>query len=114
VFSHSRSATTERRKPGKGRWTLAVAGAAIMLSVIVMRLLGYGMGGNTVVRCRRGHLFTTIWIPGASLKAVRLGWARFQWCPVGRHWSIVTPVKEAELTEDEIRFASEHKDIRVP
>jgi len=81
---------------------------------MAMKLRGYRMGGNLVVRCREGHLFTTIWIPGASLKSLRFGWWRFQRCPVGRHWSIVTPVKESELTEDEKRTASEHKDVRLP
>jgi hypothetical protein len=36
----------------------------------VGRLLGYRLDPNTVVRCRRGHLFTTIWIPGMKLKAL--------------------------------------------
>ena len=72
------------------------------------------MGGNTVVRCREGHLFTTIWIPGASLKALRLGWGRLQYCPVGRHWGIVTPVRAADLTEAERQEAAEHHDIRIP
>jgi hypothetical protein len=72
------------------------------------------MGGNVVVRCRDGHLFTTIWVPGASVKSVRLGWWRLQRCPVGNHWSIVTPVKESELSESERRFAHEHQDVRVP
>lgn len=72
------------------------------------------MGANTVVRCRRGHLFTTIWIPGGSLKAVRLGWWRLQRCPVGRHWSLVTPVKVADLTAEEKQGASEHRDVRIP
>ena len=62
---------------------------------------------------RRGHLFTTIWIPGA-LKAVRLGWWRFQRCPVGGHWSLVAPVREADLTEDERRVARENRDVRIP
>lgn len=88
--------------------------AAALLEPVVMKLRGYRMGGNLVVRCRQGHLFTTIWVPGASLKAVRLGWLRFQRCPVGKHWSIVTPVKESELTEDERREAAEHKDVRIP
>ena len=79
-----------------------------------MKLRGYPIGGNLVVRCREGHLFTTIWIPGASLKSVRFGWWRFQWCPVGKHWSIVTPVKESELSEDEKQTAREHKDVRLP
>jgi hypothetical protein len=41
------------------------------------------------VRCRAGHVFTTIWVPLGSLKAVRLGPRRYQRCPVGRHWSMV-------------------------
>jgi hypothetical protein len=36
-----------------------------------------------------------------------LGWWRLQRCPVGNHWSIVTPVKEADVTEEEKRIASE-------
>ena len=79
-----------------------------------MKLRGYRIGGNLVVRCRQGHLFTTIWIPGASLKAVRLGWWRIQRCPVGGHWTVVTPVRESELTDDERREAREHKDVRIP
>jgi hypothetical protein len=59
-------------------------------------------------------LFTTIWIPGASVKSLRLGWWRFQHCPVGSHWSIVTPVKKSDLTEEQKRSAGEHKDIRIP
>ncbi len=35
-------------------------------------------------------------------------------CPVGRHWSLVTPVKESELAEDERRIAAETRDIRIP
>jgi hypothetical protein len=72
------------------------------------------MGGNTTVRCREGHLFTTIWVPGASIKSVRLGWARLQYCPVGRHWTLVTPVKDSDLSEEEKRIAAENRDIRIP
>ena len=94
------------------RLGLLVAG--LVAGTVVARRLGYGVGGNTVVRCREGHLFTTIWIPGASLKAVRLGWGRLQYCPVGRHWSVVTPVRVADLTEAERQDAAEHHDIRIP
>ncbi len=79
-----------------------------------MKLRGYPIGGNLVVRCRRGHLFTTIWVPSVSLKAIRLGWWRFQRCPVGNHWSIVTPVKTDELSDRELQTARKRKDIRVP
>ena len=80
----------------------------------MLKVRGYAPAGNVVVRCRQGHLFTTIWIPGASVKAARLGWWRFQRCPVGRHWSFVTPVKASNLTEEEKRLAGEHKDVRIP
>ena len=50
--------------------------AVLVVQTVVMRRRGYSVGGRTVVRCRRGHLFSTLWVPGASLKAVRLGWAR--------------------------------------
>jgi hypothetical protein len=88
--------------------------AAALAEPLLMKLRGYPIGGNLVVRCRKGHLFTTLWIPGVSLKAIRLGWLRIQRCPVGGHWSLVTPVKPAELTEDERRLARERKDVRLP
>jgi hypothetical protein len=81
---------------------------------LLARQLGYKVGGNVVVRCRQGHLFTTIWIPGASLKAIRLGWARLQRCPVGKHWTLVTPVKDATLTHEERTRAAQHHDVRIP
>jgi len=59
-------------------------------------------------------MFTTIWVPGASLKSLRLVWWRFQRCPVGHHWSLVTPIREAELTDEERRLAHEHRDVRIP
>jgi hypothetical protein len=96
------------------RRRLLVIVAVSLLEPVAMWLHGYPIGGNLVVRCRRGHLFTTIWLPGASLKSVRFGWWRLQRCPVGKHWSIVTPVKKSELTENAKRIASEHKDIRLP
>ena len=83
---------------GWPRSTLTIAAGTI-----VMRRRGYGVGGNTRRRCHGGHLFTTIWIPAASLKSLRFGWWRFQRCPVGRHWTLVHPVREADLTEDERR-----------
>lgn len=80
----------------------------------VLRRRGYRMAGDVVVRCRGGHLFTTIWVLGVSVKAVRLGPWRIQRCPVGRHWALVTPASVSELTEEERRAASEARDIRIP
>jgi hypothetical protein len=93
---------------------IAVVVGAHVLGTLIARRQGYNMGGNVVVRCRQGHLFTTIWIPGASLKSLRLGWSRFQRCPVGRHWSLVTPVKPSALSDEERRTAAGNRDIRIP
>jgi Signal transduction histidine kinase len=67
---------------------------------LIARRLGYNLGTNTVVRCRQGHLFTTIWIPGIKLKELDLVVARVQRCPVGNHWSLVVPVRNVDLTEE--------------
>jgi hypothetical protein len=96
------------------RRPLVFALLGALLEVLPVWLRGYGLGGKVVVRCREGHLFTTIWIPGASVKALRFGFWRFQRCPVGHHWSIVAPVKRSELTRRERRFASQHADVRLP
>ncbi len=82
--------------------------------IVLKRRRGFLFGANTVVRCRGGHLFTTLWIPGGSLKAVRLGWWRLQRCPVGKHWSLVTPAQVSALTDEEKELAAAHRDLRVP
>jgi len=98
--------------------TLIIIGVvviALAIGTAVARRRGYsGIGGDTVVRCSKGHLFTTIWLPGASLKSIRLGMSRYQHCPVGHHWALVTPVKDSELTDDDRRLAAEHHDVRIP
>jgi hypothetical protein len=98
----------------KSRAKLAWVVGFVVVATVVARLLGYKVGVNTIVRCRQGHLFTTIWIPGVKLKAVELGIARFQRCPVGRHWSLVVPVKESNLTKAEREAARSRRDIRLP
>jgi hypothetical protein len=91
-----------------------IAVAVILAETIGLWLRTGRVGGNIVVRCGQGHLFTTLWIPAASVKSLRLGWWRVQRCPVGHHWSLVTPVNEAELSEADRRAAHEHHDIRLP
>ena len=95
------------------RIVLAVL-VAYVVGTIAARRQGYSVGGNTPVRCSDGHVFTTIWIPGASLKSIRLGWKRLQWCPIGGHWSLVTPQRDADLTEDERVSAERNHDLRIP
>jgi hypothetical protein len=88
--------------------------AAIVAGALLARRRGYAFGGNTIVRCRRGHLYTTIWIPGVKLKALDLGIARLQYCPIGKHWSLVTPVRDSDLTDEERKLAHAHHDAPIP
>jgi hypothetical protein len=81
---------------------------------VAARLLGYKLGSNVVVRCRQGHVYSTIWIPGVKFKGLDLVVARVQRCPVGKHWSLVVPVREADLTEGERQFARDHHDLPIP
>ena len=94
--------------------TVAIVAALLAAGTFVARKLGYKVGGDVVVRCRQGHLFTTLWIPGVKLKAIDLGIARIQHCPVGHHWSLVVPVRDRDLTDDERRDAAAVHDIRLP
>ena len=96
------------------RFALVLAAAAVLVETIAIRRLGYPIAGNVVVRCRRGHVFTTIWVPGASVKSVRLGPWRVQRCPVGGHWSLVTPVRKADLTANARGVGDKTRDVRVP
>jgi hypothetical protein len=96
------------------RLGLAVTASALLVEATAVTRLGYPIAGDVVVRCGRGHLFTTIWVPGASLKSLRLDWWRVQCCPVGGHWSLVSPVRRADLTVDEQRAAAANRDVRIP
>lgn len=103
-------------KPSVGRRSrtaLLIIGALATFTLVARRR-GYKLGTDTVVRCRQGHLFSTIWIPGVKIKAVDLGVARLQRWPVGKHWSLVVPVREADLSDEERAFAHSHRDVRLP
>ena len=101
------------------RWLVAVVPLLVLVvlvvgGTVVGRRLGYHVGGDQVVRCREGHLFTTVWVPFASFKAIRLGPVRWQRCPVGDHWTFVTPVRDADLTDSERRVAEHFRDPPTP
>jgi hypothetical protein len=49
-----KKATDSRRR----RQLLFFAG--VLLEPVAMKLRGYRIGGHLVVRCREGHLFTTL------------------------------------------------------
>ena len=101
-------------KPRRRKRVVRAFVAAVVFETISLWLRSGKLGGNVVVRCRSGHLFTTMWIPAVSFKAARLGPWRLQRCPVGQHWTIVTPVKEAALSPDELADARAHHDRRLP
>ncbi len=112
--SEGSGGSSEGSGGGRRGRRLAVLAGAFLVEAIPLWRRGYGLGGNVIVRCREGHLFTTIWIPGASLKSLRFGPRRFERCPVGHHWSLVTLVRESDLSGRARRTARAHKDIRIP
>lgn len=68
---------------------------------------------DRIVRCDRGHFYTTIWVPLASFKAFRFGWRRWQRCPLG-HWGWAEPVDPTTLAPDELAQAQTTHDVRIP
>jgi hypothetical protein len=101
-------------RPRRGLIVAGAVAAAYAAGTLAARRLGYSFGMNVVVTCRSGHVFSTIWIPGGSLKSLRLGFWRVQWCPVGRHVSLVHPLRDAEVTEEIRQVAEANHDPRVP
>ena len=78
---------------------LPVIVAVVVVKVAVSLARGRpGIVGEIVVRCGQGHVFTTTWSPLGSFTSVRLGTARFQYCPVGHHWALVRPATDSSLT----------------
>jgi hypothetical protein len=103
-----------RRNPQTRKRARRAIAAGVLVEVGGIWLRTGRLGGEVAVRCRSGHLFTTLWIPALSVKSLRLGAWRVQRCPVGRHWSLVTPLRDSTLTAEERQLAREHHDLRVP
>lgn len=98
----------------KARVPIALGGLAVAVEAVALKRRSGRIAGNVVVRCQEGHLFTTIWIPGASVKSLRFAAWRFQRCPVGHHWSVVTPVRASDLALEARELAAATTDVRVP
>jgi hypothetical protein len=94
--------------------------ALVILAVVAVRvgrmskLQGYRYGHDVIVRCRDGHLFMTTWIPMMSVKAIRFGLVRVQYCPVGDHVTAVRLIRDEDLRPAERLEASRHRDNGVP
>jgi hypothetical protein len=69
---------------------------------------------DTPVRCSKGHLYTSTWIPYASVKGLRLGWKRFQRCPVGKHWAVTERLDPETASPEELAKAAEAHDWHIP
>jgi hypothetical protein len=99
------------------RRKLLIAGGVVLTGaevLVVAKRRGRLLAIDTVVRCNQGHLYTTYWIPGVSVKSFRLGPWRIQRCPVGDHWALVTPADEAGLDAGEREAARQLHDLRLP
>ncbi|HZU60539.1 MAG TPA: hypothetical protein VE983_06205 [Solirubrobacteraceae bacterium] len=103
-----------KRDVSSRRRLLLPLGGAVLLETVCLWLRSGRLAGRVIVRCRRGHLFTTIWIPAVSVKSLRLGFWRAQRCPIGPHWSLVTPVRASALSDGDRRSAAQHHDIHIP
>lgn len=68
---------------------------------------------RTIVRCASGALYSTIWVPMVSVKAVRLGNARWQRCPVHKRWEMTRRVDPRTLSDAERAAAGEVRDSGI-
>jgi hypothetical protein len=108
---------TSWKSLSKRKRRLIVTGAVTVsyaAGTVAARRMGYRFGRDVVVKCHAGHVFSTIWIPAVSLKAVRLGLWRVQWCPVGQHVALIHPVRDMDLTQETREQAAANHDFRVP
>ncbi len=70
---------------------------------------------RTPVRCSKGHIYGTRWVPMMSLKAARLGPnLRAQRCPVCHAWRMTRRIPEAELTPQVRAEATRVHDSSLP
>ncbi len=99
------NAEPHRQAPRRSRRRTAafiLAAVSLLAEVAALRRRGYRIiGGRVNVRCTSGHEFTTLWIPGVSVRALRLAGWRLQRCPVGHHWAIVSPVRREDDGDEE-------------
>lgn len=99
-----------------------MSGLVIVILVILVVFAVMAAGGllgvfdryQRPVRCSAGHLFTTIWVPLGSIKAVRLGPRRWQHCPVGHHWATIERLDPSTAAPADLQAAAAVHDVHVP
>jgi hypothetical protein len=93
----------EKRAKRRRLFRLSLLLVALAAEVLVLVRRGYRpYGGRVRVRCRAGHEFSTLWIPGASVRSLRLGPWRLMRCRAGRHWSIVTLMPRGQQAPSDV------------
>ena len=85
-----------------------------IVPIVYVSNKGKTRGHDVIVRCSVGHLYTTIWIPAMSLKAVRWVNKRYQRCPVGKHWAWTERVNKSDLNPEIAAEAGKFRDLRIP
>jgi len=86
---------------------LPIIAVVIIAKVVISLTRGRAaIVGNITVQCGRGHVFTTTASRLGSFLSLRLGSARFQYCPVGHHWAIVRPVSNSGLPGGDRRLVN--------
>jgi hypothetical protein len=90
-----------------------ITGALVAWLLMPARRADDGPGTGVVARCLAGHVFTTMWGPPAPARKAGIGPVRLQYCPVGEHWTLVTPVRPEDLTPAEWRLARRCHDASV-
>ena len=96
------------------------------LGLPIVQAIAEAHHGSVRVRSGSGHGATFELVipavprgqPGARVLTIHRSavrpWVERGGCPVGNHWSLVVPVPEADLTEEERQFAREHRDDPHP
>ncbi len=69
---------------------------------------------ETPVRCSKDHVYTSIWVPLASFKSLRVGWRRWQRCPVGKHWAMTYRLDQESAPPELLTQAAAVHDWHIP
>jgi hypothetical protein len=92
----------------------AIRGTRRAPAIDLLRQLGPRQIERSAWFVRRGRGSRTPLISVVPLKSIRLGFEGYQHCPVGKDWSMVTPIPVDQLSEAERIEAARVHDIHIP